>query len=286
MVTMSISADTPARTTRELGRLSLIAAGAFLGVYGFMVLTPFGQTLDDSIYLGRVDAVHRTWAKALLNSITIASVAVVLAVAFGIALLRRRPLAGLVAVGATGVAIVTAEILKMVVPRPDLTPLDDQIGTYNTLPSGHATLATGCALALVVVASTRWRPWVALAGAAFAGAVAPATVFAGWHRPSDALAGVVLAAATSAAGCAILVARRSATRGSAPGNRWFLPGYGALCGVAVVAMVSLGGDPVGAASTVPMWFFELACAVLAIWAASFVIWVVWVLRRTDLGAAD
>jgi hypothetical protein len=35
-----------------------------------------------------------------------------------------------------------------------------------------------------------------------------------------------------------------------------------------------------------MWFFELACAVLAIWAASFVIWVVWVLRRTDLGAAD
>jgi ABC-type Fe3+ transport system permease subunit len=128
MATVLISADASVRTTRDLRRISLVAVAAFFGVYVLLVLTPFGQTLDDSIYLGRVDAAERAWAKSLLNSITIASVAVLLAVAFGIALVRRRPLAGLAAVGATGATIVTAEILKMIVPRPDLTPLDDQIG--------------------------------------------------------------------------------------------------------------------------------------------------------------
>ena len=54
-------------------------------------------------------------------------------------------------------------------------------------PSGHATIGTALALSLLLVSSSRWRPWLAVAGGCVSSIFATGVLFAGWHRPSDAL---------------------------------------------------------------------------------------------------
>src|SRR6202044_1267063 len=43
------------------------------------------------------------------------------------------------------------------------------------------------ALSLLLVSSSRWRPWLAVAAGCMTATFATGVLFAGWHRPSDAL---------------------------------------------------------------------------------------------------
>jgi hypothetical protein len=60
-------------------------------------------------------------------------------------------------------------------------------------PSGHATAAMSIALAAVLVAPPRARPFAALLGAAFALSMGFCIVSLGWHFPSDVVGGFLLA---------------------------------------------------------------------------------------------
>lgn len=94
-------------------------------------------------------------------------------------------------VGAAG----SAELLKRVLPFDPVMTSTGQLTTSGSFPSGHAAIAAALALAVAATVGPRlarrvWGPlvaWVSL--------VAASTVAAGWHRPSDAVGGVLLAVA-------------------------------------------------------------------------------------------
>ena len=76
----------------------------------------------------------------------------------------------------------------------------------NSLPSGHATVATTVAVGLVMVTAPRWRSVVALVTVVFPIGVAVAVVTASWHRPSDSIASFCVVLGVAAASLAAVVA--------------------------------------------------------------------------------
>ena len=186
-------------------------------LYLLAVRTGLGQHLDDDALLGRsLNPRVQHAASRLLRSIDVSSLVVVggaiVLLALARARLRLAAAAAALMVGATG----TAEGLKHVLPRPELTGPDRlPIPSY---PSGHTTVAASLALGLVLVLPGRWRAPAALAGTAYASAVGVATVTAGWHRPSDVVGGFLVTVAWAAVIGAVLVARARVTT-AAPVDR-------------------------------------------------------------------
>lgn len=107
-----------------------------------------------------------------------------------VSLWRRRPIVALAIVGIIVGANVTTELLK-----PLLGTQLQGGGPVNpgSFPSGHVTAATALALCMVLAAPVGVRKFVALAGAAFVAAVGSSVVMLGWHYPSDAAGGVLVA---------------------------------------------------------------------------------------------
>ena len=167
---------------------------ALLLVLGYFVLvsTPWGHQLDDDAFLGRA-AMSRKVVKfdsRILELVSKAALLLAAVMVLVIALARRCPFVGVIAVVGFGCAVLGAEVLKEKLPWRALVA-DDRLlsvgfqkGTY---PSGHATVGTSLALCLVLVSSARWRPWLAVAAGCMSSTFATGVLFAGWHRPSDAL---------------------------------------------------------------------------------------------------
>ena len=206
----------PLHRARQSGRNLVVLGGLVLILLGLtylvMVRTDFGQTFGDSAYLGRLveSKSARETARGILNVITGATIVLMLVVLVVIGLLRRQILVASVAGGCFFAAIAAAEVLKRVLPRPEISVLEasTKFDGFNTLPSGHATIATGFVIALLFVSSPRWRPTLALAGAVWVSLVCSGTLAAGWHRPSDAVGGVALATGVIGIGGGLLVSRR------------------------------------------------------------------------------
>jgi membrane-associated phospholipid phosphatase len=204
-----------ARSTASLaGWLLLLAAGqvvALVQVWRFFVRSEHGQLLDtialagNSIGRDRIDELVDT----LLNAMSIASLAVATAVIGFIALIRgRRGLALMTILMIVG-ANATTQVLKYVVTRPDLGIDEERAAAGNSLPSGHTTVAASVAVALVLVLPPRVRGVGALVAAVYAAVAGVATMSAGWHRPSDAVAALLIVGAwTAAAGFVLVLARR------------------------------------------------------------------------------
>ena len=160
---------------------------AVVGVYLAFVCTRRGQDLDDLAYSGRDVVRPRATAATdrLLSSITEQSLAVLGTGLVLVALLRRRWRLALGVFVAVGGAIITSEVLKHTLPRPDYAGI--QGIQHNSYPSGHATIAMSLALGLVMVSPRRLRPIAAVLAALFATAVGTGVLASGWHRPSDSL---------------------------------------------------------------------------------------------------
>src|SRR6476661_7953136 len=80
--------------------------------------------------------------------------------------------------------------------------------SFNTLPSGHSTVAASLAAALVLVVPVRLRPLAATLGGLYAGGIAAMTLAAGWHRPSDAVSAFAVVGMWTFGVSALLVALR------------------------------------------------------------------------------
>jgi membrane-associated phospholipid phosphatase len=180
-----------------LAWLVVLLAGhivAFDAVRTFFVHTRHGQLLDtialtgDTIGRNRVDGL----VDAVLNAISVLSLAVATAVIGFIALIRRRVALALVAISLVAGANVTTQVLKYGGGRPDLGA-DGTLARYdNSLPSGHATVAASVAVALLLVLPPRMRGLGGVLGAGYAALTGVATLSAGWHRPSDAVAALLV----------------------------------------------------------------------------------------------
>jgi membrane-associated phospholipid phosphatase len=236
-------------------RTALIAAGGLLCllVLEWYLVFHVGSVdrLDASAYdgfLGLSMHPHVTRAAELIANLCDPFPYVFLAaVPVIVALRRRRTLLActivLILVGANE----TTEVLKplLAAPRPDGLPLWQILP--GSWPSGHATASMSLALCLVLASPSRWRPYVAVFGAAFALAVCYSFLTLGWHYPSDALAGLLVASIWTLLGVAwfsVVEARRrhpSATTVQLKPATTLTPSvlaaFGALVLVAVVALL-------------------------------------------------
>lgn len=191
--------------------LASAETAALLLVWHFFVGTRHGQLLDtvaldgNSVGLSHIERAVDT----ILNAISLVSLIAATAVVSFIALIRRRVVlafgTAILVIGANA----TAQLLKHYLVRPDLGVDPERVGAGNSLPSGHTTIAASVAVALILALPVKARGVAAILGAVFAGAAGVATLSAGWHRPSDAMAALLVVGVwTSLASIFIVVAQR------------------------------------------------------------------------------
>ena len=188
----------------------------------------------------------------LLDTISVASLALGSAAIIVIALARRRPhLALAAAVVILGSNVSTQLLKKVILDRPDLGVREDAREMTNWFPSGHSTVAMSLAVALVLVVSVNVRPWAALGGLVYATLVGAGTVTAGWHRPSDVVGAYLVVTVWTGAAVAVLLwaegterARPSRLVERVPTLSPFLGGIG--IGVLLGAMFGVAGTLVAA----------------------------------------
>jgi membrane-associated phospholipid phosphatase len=149
-----------------------------------------------------VPGMHRL-ATAVARLADPAPVAVFTAAIAGIALVRGRVRLALTASAVVIGANVATQALKVwtAEPRPVELPAGAHVAAQSW-PSGHATAAAALALCLVVVAPSRLRPPAAVLGGGLALGVACSVLVLGWHLPSDAIGGFLVAATWTLAGLA------------------------------------------------------------------------------------
>lgn len=216
-VTEPIAGRAPLTAGRRLATatapvLALATALASLSAFGltalFFVRTPYGQRLD-GLLLPRAE-----WGGGYEQRSVLAGPARELLAVFGrpsiigtllvglllVAVLTRRTWLGVAGVASVLCAAALTEATKTLLVRPDFAVSTST--THNSFPSGHVTVAMALLLAFLLVVPDRLRWWLAVPGAAAVAAVGAATMIVGWHRFSDVLGSVLLAAAV----CGLLAA--------------------------------------------------------------------------------
>lgn len=277
------------RNALILGGIGLAcAAVAYLLLDG----TAVGQAWSDQAYLGsslQPDYVRRLQTR-WLHLITPITTGLMCLVLIGIGIVRRVWLVGFIAAVGLGLATLISEVLRQVLPHPDLATgygalMDGK--TYQTFPSGHATIATASTLGLLLVSGSSWRTPVAIVGTFATTLVAAGTVAATWHRPTDALGGIAIAFAVFSLAAWIAVRwcghqrivpkrRRLRTSGCAIAGA-----AGALVFLWSIEMVRASQLPTG----VQAWAFPSAMLIIGMMAATAIDAYTWLLRGIAFPAA-
>jgi membrane-associated phospholipid phosphatase len=194
----------PARATR-----ALIAAATLLGVFAVEWYLVFhvarASAIDGDIYHGfRSLRYHAfvnhlaTFTASLCNPSPYVYFA---AVVVAVAIIRRRFLLAATIVLILAGANETTHLLKplLAASRPSTVVFEPLPGSF---PSGHSTAAMALALCAVIASPPRLRRYVAIVGAVFALGVMYSVVTLGWHYPSDAFGGLLVASIWTLAGLA------------------------------------------------------------------------------------
>jgi len=288
----------PARPLRPLplAALTLACAAGLVVLYVVFVRTHGGQRVDEAALAGRLASPRaRAAASDLLTTISVGSVALVLALLAGQALVRGRLALAVVALAVILGAVATSELLKhALLTRPDLvaSPIPQ-----NSFPSGHTTTAFAVGVAAALAAPARWRRLAAAGAFLYGTAIGVATIAAGWHRPSDVAAALLVVTGWAAAVVlAVVVADRGAfdrervggERGAARSS-WArggdLKGYvivalGALALGWVAAVAIVAGHRAGTIELTKLnAAFVAACAGIAALAALLLATLLTVLRE-------
>jgi membrane-associated phospholipid phosphatase len=219
--------------------LGAVEVVAFWLVWRFFVQTRHGQLLDTIALAGNLIGRARVQNRAdvVLNTISAVSLAGATAAVCFIALARRRIALAIGAVLLVAGANVTTQVVKQMLVRPDLGVDPARAAVGNTLPSGHTTVAASVAVALVLVLPARLRGVAGLLGAMATAGVAVGTLSAGWHRPSDAVAALLVVGgwACAAALFVVLAQRRDDAVDAGPSH-----GYVVVTLVVAGLMLLLG----------------------------------------------
>lgn len=256
---------------------AIAALGAVVGAIGvhllwaFFVNTAAGQRIDRAAFEGAAFEQGRLWqlAQPVLSVVSYTLVIGGAIVAVLIAVFRRRVLLAIQMFALVGGANLTTQLIKHWYPRPRLLP--GWTGE-NSLPSGHVTVAASVSAALLLAAPRRWRPLVAVLGAAWTIAMGLSTMVGQWHRPADVVAAVLVVFAWAALICAITSNRTLdlPERGNAeevqlkyPGGSWRLT------------------NPPVRAAPVPMASWMVAAFMALLGGICLVIWAFVIFRLLD-----
>jgi hypothetical protein len=255
-----------------------------LGYFG-LVKTGRGHRLDNAAYSGRDAAFSHEVSQLqgdLLDLVNKKGLLLAAGLLLVVAAYRRCFWVGVIAVVAVGCAVVGAEVLKHTLSWSALIPGDAHIRwrlKENTYPSGHATIGTSFVLALLLVSSARWRPWLVAGGGCVAAAFAMGVFTSGWHRASDALGAI------SWSGLCMTLAALAATRlkGRFRSFDYGYPGWIAM-GVFFVSaffIIAIGvTDSVTAIPTGNLLFYELT-GLIAFSAFALIGWYGWQLQAVE-----
>ncbi len=263
---------------------ALFAALVVVGYLTFVQGTAT-QSIDDAAYFGRNAVGQRVtrFDRNILDHITLGTVLLGAVVVLTVTIYRRAFRVGIIAVLGFGSAVVLADILKVVLPRPDLA--HDEINfpeslKGNSYPSGHTTVSMSIALAIILIAAANWRPWLAIVAGIVEATLATGVVFAGWHRPSDALGGVALAGlCMSVAGAAaIATSGRRVTGHARTLQHMFFAAIAAAAIFGVALAVAVNDSSSGPDADAP---FVLMIALVVTVAFSLTSWFAWAMRGWD-----
>jgi membrane-associated phospholipid phosphatase len=274
----TIDAMTPQRSSRTTARaarsplvflLAAVACAASLGwTYWAFVRTTTGQFADESAWQEAGVAAPDTQLPFLRFLDTLPTISVVIAVAaiLYVVVRRRRFAAAAIAVAVIGASNLTTQVLKNVVfDRPDrgVATLD-----FNSLPSGHTTLAASAAAAVFIIVPPRWRPFAAAAGGAYSVLAGVATFVNLWHRPADVVAALLVVGTWTLIGGLIIM--RTGDRwnnwhgfgsGWASSRGWlglcWVLGLGSvvLSALLYFAVQAIGPAPVPGTAALPLFFW-------------------------------
>lgn len=213
---------------RELTAGIGVLAVILVVVYFTWVSTAWGHSLDNDAYFGARESARRvvTADRELLDNITRLSLGFVLLMLLVVSLVRRILSVGLIAVVGVIVALAGAEVLKRTLPWSELVASDASLGAglrAETYPSGHATIGTSVALAVVMLVPVGWRAWAGVGAGFVSATIATAVVIAGWHRPSDAFGGVCWAGLVMAVAAMIALRLRQGQESATIRERHAVP---------------------------------------------------------------
>ncbi len=194
-----------ASATVRFAAVFLAALALLVLTYLIFATTEAGQIVENLALRGaefRSEA-DREAALGRLSVVTVAIFALAVVAVVSVGFLRRREPLALIAAATMVGAVVLAEILKGVLPRPAL--VEGPIWLLRpSFPSGSAAVAAAIAIGGLMVAPDRLR-WVALTGGVvFAGLIVEAVQATGWHRLSDTIGGVLLVIVVGSAGLVVL----------------------------------------------------------------------------------
>ncbi|MEV4118461.1 phosphatase PAP2 family protein [Micromonospora sp. NPDC049645] len=200
--------------------LALVQAAAFLAVWRVAVHLEIGQWVDTVALTGNrigQDTIDGP-VDRILNAMSVVSLLAATAMIGFIALIRGRIALAITATLLIAGANVTTQLLKYGLNRPDFGLDPERAAVGNSLPSGHATVAASVAVALMLVLPRKVRAAGAFIGASYAAIAGVATLSAGWHRPSDAVAAYLVVGVWAAvAGLVLLITQREQAE-VAPGD--------------------------------------------------------------------
>jgi membrane-associated phospholipid phosphatase len=185
--------------------VAVLATAGVIALYRVFVGTALGQVVDTAAMRG-ADVHHPRVVEILnraLNGTTLVSLILVCVAAAALGMIRRRLDVAVGAAVLVAGANLTSQLLKTQLQRADL----DHFPAPNSFPSGHTTAAASVAFALIIALPHAVRGMVALIGSAYVTVIAVATVWAEWHRPSDTVAGLLIALAWGALVAAVIRAR-------------------------------------------------------------------------------
>jgi len=272
-----------ARSLRwEAAATAAVAVLVIVALWVVLIRIEPGRRFENVVWESRTILARRLRLghDSALRFIDETTIALGLFVVVAIGVVRRRLLLGLVVAVAVAGASVTSQVLKRwVVTRP---PTVGELASIsgNSFPSGHATICTALGLAVLVMVPRRWRRVATLLVAVWVVVQSVGVLASGWHRPSDALAGIAVAAAWTAA--AIWVIARSgrvvADDGDLPppAGELHVAGGALLVGVAaLVVSAAVGGEtPVSAGGVA-----YLASSALIVLAGIATVWWFWFMLR-------
>lgn len=236
MALLEVDPGTPVDTRGRRAFTGVVTVGALLalGVVAFVALvTEPGLRLDErameTVVAGRDTQLT---VLSVLGRVSIGAVLAVAIVCVLLALVRGEVRLAVAAVTVLLGANLTTQALKRV-----LLERSDLLDSYpNSLPSGHTTVVVAAVGALCLVSPRALRVAVVPVGAFAVTLTGAATVVAGWHRPADVVAAVLVTLAWTSAAAFVV-----------GGEHRRLPGLwvGALVGSAlgVLALVAIGVRP-------------------------------------------
>lgn len=203
------------RGGRRTSNIVWSAVTLVASVFAFVALVVYSQATEagqrrDQAAMETIDADTGTVSELLsgLGYVSIGSTAIALVVCIALALLRRRYAAAAGAAMIVAGANLTTQVLKrVVIERQDFGYL-----SVPSLPSGHTTVVISIVLAALLIAPHGTRFAITFIGSILATLVGASTVVAGWHRPADVLAALLVALAWGALVALVLSMRRDGVR--------------------------------------------------------------------------